>query len=146
MFMSWSRGGAPNALELEDDLVLDAALPLRSGVEPLDPTAKHQFDEPVLGHLRHRAASNGLTVAQDGDTVAQLLDLGHAVGDEDDDTPLFREFPHDPEQPLHLVGKEGGGRLVEDQHLRFGDQRFDDLEDLPVRERKLRNKTLWRDS
>ena len=80
---------------------------------------------------------DGLTGAHHRDAVADLVDLVHPVGDEDDADALSREAADHREQPVARGDVERGGGLVEDQDLGLAQQGPDDAAGLAVRERQL---------
>ena len=85
------------------------------------------------------AASNvpwQIAVAQDRDSVGDAQDLRQPVAHVHD--PDARTAPLDDEgvEALDVLQPERRRRLVEEQHLRLGEQRLDDLEELPLRERE----------
>ena len=69
-------------------------------------------------------------VAQDGDPVAHLEQLLEPMRDVEDGHPARLEAGDDPEQPVDLRWGQRRGRLVEDQHLALGGERFGDLQQL----------------
>jgi hypothetical protein len=60
-----------------------------------------------------------MTYPQDGDPVADLIDLLQEVSDEDDAHPLGAQVPHQAEELLDLLLVQRGGGLVQDEHLAF---------------------------
>ncbi len=80
--------------------------------------------------LRARRRRDPAAVAQDRDAIGDLEDLFHAVGDEEDRHALLAQGVHDAEEPLHLVRREGCGRLVHDQHAHVERDRLGDLDGL----------------
>jgi hypothetical protein len=56
-----------------------------------------------------------VAVAQHADAVGEFVDLAHAVADVDDGDAFRLQLPDDGEQPLGLVGRQRGGRLVHDR-------------------------------
>ena len=52
------------------------------------------------------------------------------MGDEDDRQPFARERAEDREQLTCLLGRQDGGRLVEDEDVRAAEQRLEDLDAL----------------
>ena len=72
-----------------------------------------------------------------GDPVADLLDLVHAMGDEDHADAAPREVAHDCEQPVARGDVERGGGLVEDEDLGLAHERAHDPARLTIRQREL---------
>ena len=66
----------------------------------------------------------------DGDPVGDLQDLVELVADEDDAVALGGEAPEDREDLLGLLGRQDGGRLVEDEDPRVPVERLEDLDAL----------------
>ena len=79
--------------------------------------ADHLGDQLHPGQLRHGIGAHQLTVAQHRDPVAELIDLIQEVGDKDDPQALGLQLAHHCEQALGLLLIQGGGGLVQDQHL-----------------------------
>ena len=71
-----------------------------------------------------------LAVAQDGDTVGQLLDLVHLVGDDDDSLTVIAHVAQHGEELVRLLRSEDGGRLIEDQDIRAAVEHLDYLDRL----------------
>ena len=59
---------------------------------------------------------NGLAVPQDGDPVADLLQLLKAVGNIDDRHAVLLQIADDFKQHLNLVFAQGRRRLIHNQH------------------------------
>ena len=74
----------------------------------------HQLHAGQVGHgiLTHQGA-----VAQYGDAVAHRIDLLQEVGHEHDAHALLLQLEHHFKQLFHLAVVQGGGGLVQDQHL-----------------------------
>ena len=85
--------------DLADDAWLGVELVVPLGVDAVDLAPEHQLDETRLGHLADRAAADVDAAAEDGDPVAEVLDLLEAVRDEDGDPAAFRELAHLREEP-----------------------------------------------
>ena len=86
--------------------------------------------------LGRRRRDDVPAVAEDRRDVAQLEDLVEPMADEQDRDAASPQSADDREQPLHLVGGERRGRLVEDQHARLDRQRLGDLDQLLVGHRQ----------
>ena len=91
-----------------------------------------------LGDLAGRPGRDVLAVAEDGDPVAQLEHLVEAVADEQDRHARRGQASHLAEQALHLERREGGGRLVHDQHADVARHRLGDLHGLLAGDGELR--------
>ena len=79
--------------------------------------AHHRRHQLHAGQLRHRVLSHQSPVAEHRYPVADRVDLLEEVRDEDDAHALGFELQHHLEELLHLAVVEGGGRLVQDEHL-----------------------------
>ena len=71
-------------------------------------------------------------VAQDRDAVRDGQHLVQLVADEDRRPARGAQLADDPEQPSGLLGRQDGGRLVEDQDAGAAVQRAQDLDSLEV--------------
>ena len=71
-------------------------------------------------------------VPQDRDAVSDPHDLGEPVRHEQDGAASRGDAAHELEHDVDTWRVEGRGRLVEDEHLRFGGDRADDLDELTV--------------
>ena len=77
------------------------------------------------GHRSHDSA-----VPKDGDVVSDAEELLHLVRDVEACDASFLEVEQDAHEDLHLGFREGGGWLVEDQHLRVLRKSLRDFHDL----------------
>ena len=82
------------------------------------------------GSSRDRRRGDQLPVAQHGDPVGDAVDLVHAVADEHHRHALPAQVVDHGEQPVDLALRQGGGRLVHDQHAGAHRQRAGDLDQL----------------
>ena len=98
--------------------------------------AAHEADELLRGGLRALDRRDGPARPQHGDAVRDLLDLVHAVRDEDDRSGVGREPAHDREQPVSRGDVQRRRGLVEDQDPRFAHERARDPAHLPHAERQ----------
>ena len=98
--------------------------------------ADHQRDERVLGDRRGLERPLPDAVAQHGDAIGDREHLGQAVADVEDADARLRLLVHKVVEVLDGLGPERRRRLVEQQHLRPGQQCLGDLEELPVGERE----------
>ena len=103
---------------------------LQRGIQVGQLTAHHLGNDVLLGHIGHIPLANVLTVTHDGHFIRNDLDLVHLVADVHQCNALFLQLPHDAEQRLDLVRRQGGGGLVQDQHLTVGRDRLCDLHHL----------------
>ena len=69
-----------------------------------------------------------MPVPHRGDRVADAEHLLEVVRDEHDRRPRGRQRPDRLEQPLGLVAREGGGRLVHQEQARVAGDRAEDLD------------------
>ena len=69
-------------------------------VERRQVAAHHHAHHDLGRHLVARDGAHVGSIAQDGDTVAQLVDFRHAVRDVDDRQAFAAELAHDVEQLL----------------------------------------------
>ena len=76
------------------------------------------------------------TVAKHGDPVGDSEHLRQSVADVDDPDASPALVEHQRMEPLDILRPERGRRLVEEEHLRPGEQDLDDLEELPLGERQ----------
>jgi hypothetical protein len=96
--------------------------PERPWLAPLAPkelpdfATDHAADGRGRRQLRARRRRNPAPVAEDGDSIGDLKDLFHAVGDEENRHALLAQGVDDAKEPLHLMRGEGSRRLVHDQH------------------------------
>lgn len=75
-----------------------------------------QRDQPVVVHLLHWDVCDDAPVPERHDAIGDVEDLVEAMRDEHDAGTLARHPPDGVEEPVDLVGGQGGGGLVEDQH------------------------------
>ena len=110
------------------------ASPFRSGkiAESGRPTMawiRRSWSSSATGARQHAAP-----VLQHHDLVGDLEDFLQPVRDVEDGRAGGGEAAHLVEQLRGFGGREHRGRLVEDQDLRFGDERLGDLDDLLARD------------
>ena len=121
------------ALDLEHDLARPGLALAREQHVPAD----HQPDELGLVGLGHDARPGDPAVLQDRDPIAELEDLGEAMGDVDDRDARVAQAPDHLEQMLRLGRRQRRGRLVEDQEAEIARERLGDLHDLRLGGREL---------
>ena len=90
----------------------------------------HERRELFLGRAFGRQCLYDLSSTQDGYTVRDVENFIQLVADEDDRHAFARERPEDPEQLDCLLGRQDGGRLVEDEDVRSSIERLQDLDAL----------------
>jgi hypothetical protein len=83
----------------------------------------------VLDARRDLGIAHAAPVAQDRGAVAELRDLGEAVGDVDHAAPVLGLLPRDAQHALHEVGGQGGGQFVQQQHVGRARQRAGEVDD-----------------
>ncbi len=111
-----------------------AVVPLREG--KLERTPDHERHETLLRHGCPLECPLTHAVAEDADPIGDAEDFGQPVADVDDPDPRTAPFVNQRVQSVDVLRPEGRRRLVEQQHLGLGEQRLDDLEELPLRERE----------
>ena len=135
-------------LRLEDEPVLAVGTVLAAGCV-LDPgVGAHQRERALIVGCAQTVAGAALAAqvgegalvddaarVDDGDAVAQFLDLGQLVAGEQDGHALLGQAPDQLAHVAHAGGVEAGGGLVEDQEARPAQQRGGDAKALahPVR-------------
>ena len=105
--------------------------------DELDVAADHQRREVLLVGLRRQPLADDLAAPDDRDPVRDLEDLVQLVADEDDAVALLGEPPQDREDLLGLLGREDGGRLVEDEDPGVAVERLEDLDPLLPADRQV---------
>jgi hypothetical protein len=94
--------------------------------------AGHQPDELAGRPVAALERGHGIARPHHGDAVADLADLVHAVGDEDDSRAASAEALDDLEQAIARGHVERGGRLVQNQDARLAKQGANDAAGLAV--------------
>ena len=79
--------------------------------------AEHGGDQLVLVDLLGSEPFHVSTVPEDGGSVTHPHHLGEAMGDQDRGSTLILPVGQEREDPLGLVGRQGGRDLVEEQDL-----------------------------
>ena len=90
----------------------------------------HHLDDEFGCHLVPQDGADIGAVAQHRHAVAELVDLGHAVGDVDDGQAVAAQLAHDLEELLGLAGRQRRGGLVHDEDARLGMHGAGDLDHL----------------
>ncbi len=98
--------------------------------------AHHQLGQAPPVGLGDRQVGHPPAAAQDHDAVAQGQDLGQLVGDEDQAHAALGQAPQDAEQLLDLGRGEHGRGLVQDQDAGVAVEHLQDLDPLPLADRK----------
>ncbi len=98
-------------------------------------SSHHQAGKARLGRSGGRQGLDHLATAQHGDPVGDLRHLVQLVADEDDRFPLGRQAADDREQLAGLLGREDGGRLVEDEDVGVAVEGLEDLDPLLLPDR-----------
>ena len=106
------------------------------GKSKLERTPDHERDEALLRHRGRLERPLAHAVPENADPIGDAEDLGQSVADVDDPDAGAAPFVNERVQMIDVLGAEGRRRLVEEQHLRLGEQRLDDLEELSLRERE----------
>jgi hypothetical protein len=96
-------------------------------VELAEITAEDELDQPTLVELVRRTAGDELSVAQDGDAIAELEHFREAVADEEHGRAGCRDATDRVEQLADLAFGQRDRRLIENEHT-GGARRLDVLE------------------
>ena len=78
-----------------------------------------------------------MAVTHDGHFVGDAEDLVHLVGDVDNGNAVGLQVLDDAEEGFHFVGRQRGGRLVQNQYLTVGGNGLGDLHRLHLRNAQL---------
>ena len=110
---------------------------------PVDVQA-HRAAHHQLGELLGRRPGGGKRgddspLPHHGDDVGDLEDLAQLVRDQQNGLALAAERREDPEEMVGLLGRQDGGRLVEDQEIRAPIERLQDLDALPLADAEIRD-------
>ena len=105
-------------------------------------TSHHHFDERIFGQRRHFALGNKLPVAEDGDVIANLEDLFHAVRNIDNPTTLRFQLADNAEQGFGFGISESVGRLIHDDDFGFKAQHLRDFHHLLIADGELAYQTV----
>ena len=99
--------------------------------------ANHHADDAGRIELLRRARFDHFAVPDDRDIVAQLKHLFHAVRDVDDGDAPVAQLVDFSEQPVGLVVRQGGRRLVHNDDLRVERDHLHNFQHLNIRHGKL---------
>ena len=124
------------------DHVSDLRIQLRIHVRDLP--AHHHLDKLGLGQVGRIICGNILSVTVHTDPVANGKDLRHAVRDVDNGNALLLELADMVEEQLHFPLRNGGGRLIHDDHLGVDRDGLDDLDELALCHREVPQRLLGR--
>ena len=103
-----------------------------------DLAADHQPHQFGRTHVRRRRrVRDHAAFAENRDPVGDLENLLETMRDEDERLSLLDKQPHHVEQPVHLVGREGCSRLVEDDDPGVDRQRLQNLDHLALARREV---------
>ena len=102
-------------LQLKDHLVGGAALAGR--IQVIQLAAHHVGDDRIGGQLPGGPGADIFSVAHDGYLIGDAQDFFHLMADVYDAYALRLQIVDDAEQRLHLVLRQGGGGLIQDQHM-----------------------------
>ena len=91
---------------------------------------QHHFDQFDLWQFAGFTAANEAAVTQNGNAIADLIDLIEEMGNEDQTDAPIAQMPHQAEQHFYFLGIKTGGGLIEDQHFRGEIYRPTDGDDL----------------
>ena len=122
---------------LEHDLLAHVDRALFRGIQVLDHPANHGADDVAGGDVPHIPGHDVPAVAEDGNAVAILEDLGQTVRDVDDGDPLSGERAHDGEEDSSLALGQRGGGFIENEYPAVERQRLGDFDDLLMRDWKV---------
>ncbi len=106
------------------------------GKRKLERTPDHERDESLLRHRGRLERALADAVTENADAIGDPEDFRQSVADVDDSDSGAAPLVHERVQPVDVLGAESGRRLVEQEHLRSGKQRLDDLEELSLGERE----------
>ena len=106
------------------------------GEQRVQVAAHHGPDDVVDGHVLDRGGADSVAVTHDRHPLTAREGLLQPVGDEQHGRALGAQCPDHVEQPLHLDGRQSGGRLVHHQNPCIERQCLGDLHDLLVCDRK----------
>ena len=104
----------------------------RGGHALLRCTPRHLLDEPRWGDVPPGVLGDKATVTENADAAGDAWQLVEAVGDVDDRHPFAHEAADMLEEEVALRGREGRGRLVENQHAALAVEGAGDLDELTL--------------
>ena len=74
--------------------------------------AQHHFHQFNLRQLAGFPAADKTAVTQNGDAVADGVNLVEEVGDENQADAAIAQLAHQGEEHFHLLGIQAGGRFI----------------------------------
>ena len=108
--------------------------------------ADHHADKFVLVCRRSCDRGDAAAVAQHSDAVGDRQHLVHLMGHNNDRSAGVAQRPQDDKQPLHLLGRENRGGLVENQDPRVPKQQLQDFDALAHADRQPLNDRIGIDA
>ena len=99
--------------------------------------ADHHFENIVVGGVLKSDRADAAAVAENGRALTEFADLGQPMGDVKDGRARGGRLTNETEQPVRLG--QGGGRLVENEHLWIAGEGSRDFEPLALGERQARD-------
>ena len=97
-----------------------------------DVAADHGAHQLLARHLRGSGGDHQLAVAQHGDAVGDLQRFLKRVGDIDDGDAAGAQVAHQIEEMDDFLGRQTGGRLVENDDAGIVVDSAGDLDHLPL--------------
>ena len=94
--------------------------------------ADNTFDDLLIGEVSHIRSDQVLTVTKNRDTVGDLTNLIHTMGNVDQRNAFVPQMPDQIEEPVGFRRTQRSRRLVKNQHLRIRSKSLGDLSQLPV--------------
>ena len=101
----------------------------RRAEQLLQRPADDQLDQPARGRPAHRLAADAAPVPEHGDAIGDPKHLVEAVADIEDAEAPPAQAAERRQQPGDVGLREGGGGLVEDQHVRLDGERPGDADE-----------------
>ena len=112
-------------LQFKDHLVGDIAFSGRIQIVQLP--AYHLGDDRVGSQVFGLPRADIFTVAHDGHFIGDAQDFFHLMADVYDAYALRLQIGDDAEQRLHLMLRQGGGGLIQNQHVAVVGYRLGDF-------------------
>ena len=103
--------------------------------------AHHHLENGVVGRVLEPDRADAAAIAENRRALTELADLGKPMGDVKDSRARGGRLTNETEKPVGLG--QGGGRLVEDEHLRVAGEGSRDFEPLALGERQARDDGGW---
>src|SRR5580693_10392171 len=99
--------------------------------------AHHHLENSVVGRILEPDRPDAAAIAENRCALTELADLGQPMGDVKDSRARGGRLTNEAEEPVGLG--QGGGRLVEDEHLWVAGEGSRDFEPLALGERQARD-------